>query len=149
MIPLLILLSISSIAEAQQTMCRNLGQEYGVGTSICECPSLIGDGRTGSGGRTRIISRRLICDRSGEWRPVENSCVDIVSSGHVAAEDFPKFHEMYCPRLAAMSVEQTEKMFESAPSIQVLAALRAICRRFPAVATQCQALIDNLAAGGR
>ena len=145
----LFLISASARVGAQQTTCLNAGQEYGIGATICECPSIIGSGRTGSGGRTQIVGRRLMCNRSGEWIPADNACVDITSAGFVAAEDFPKYHAMYCPQVAVMSAAQTERLFETAPTLQILAALRAICRRLPAMSTQCNALIDAATAGAR
>jgi hypothetical protein len=138
----MVLLSLTANAAAQQTTCKNAGQEYGVGATICECPSLKGSGRMASGGRSQITSRRLVCASNGEWKSTESLCVDIESSGGTAAEDFPKFHALYCPRPATMSAEQTEQFFETASNAQILAAMRGICRRFTALAAQCKALID-------
>jgi hypothetical protein len=142
------LLGASVTAEAQQTICKNAGQDFGVGASICECPTLTGQGRTGGGGRSQILSRRLVCDKNSEWSAaVDNPCIAIEESANSAAEDFLKFNQMYCPRPA--TAEQTERTFETAPNVQVLAALSAICRRFPAVGAQCAALLAGVVAAGK
>lgn len=139
------LLSGASVtAEAQQTTCKNAGLDYGVGASICECPTLTSQGKTG-----QILSRRMVCGKNGEWSSVDKDtpCVAIDQSATSAAADFRKFQEMYCPRPA--TAEQTERAFETASNVQVLAALSAICRRFPAAAAQCAALIASVVAGGK
>jgi hypothetical protein len=143
-----ILLGVSVTAEAQQTTCKNAGQDYGVGASICECPTLTGLGRTGGGGRSQIFSRRMVCDKNGEWIAAkDNPCIALEESANSAAEDFLKFNQLYCPRPA--TAEQTERTFETAPNVQVLAALSAICRRFPAVGAQCAALLAGVVAAGK
>jgi hypothetical protein len=131
-------------ASAQQLTCKSLGQEFSAGATICECPSMKGSGRTASGGRTQTTSRRLVCTPTGEWKVDETFCLDVVADGGTAADDFPKFHDLFCPRPATALAEQTEKFFETAPNAQVLAAIRGICRRFPALATTCKSLVEVL-----
>lgn len=142
-IPLLSL-SLSAIAQAQPVTCKNGAQEYSAGATICECPSLKGDGRLASGGRSQIIGRRLMCDKSGEWKSADSLCLDIVSSGGVAAEDYPKYYELYCPRaVVGKSAEQTEQLFT--PNIQILSTMSRMCRRLPALVGPCKALIFAIA----
>jgi hypothetical protein len=44
--------------------------------------------------------------------------------------------------------EETEKFFSAAPKSQALVAVQALCRRFPELSAQSQAMIDGLSAKG-
>jgi hypothetical protein len=74
--------------------------------------------------------------------------------GH-AEDAFKKYHATYCPRtpvnhaeLQKAIAEETEKFFSAAPKSQALVAVQALCRRFPDLSAQCQAMIDGLSAKG-
>jgi len=138
-ITLLISFNLSANAYAQSVTCKNGVDEYSPGATICECPSLKVDGRMAGRGRTQITSRRLMCEQSGQWKSTDSLCLDIGSRGGVAADDYSKYYNLYCPRIA-MESEQSY-----GPSILSLTAMSRICRAVPALLGPCKALIFAIA----
>jgi hypothetical protein len=139
-ITLLLSLNLSGTGYAEPITCKNGGQEYSAGATICECPSLKGDGKPASGGRSQITSRRLTCDRSGEWKSTDSLCLDVESAGGVGAEDYPKYYNLYCPRVVMTRSEQS-----FGPSILALATVSRICGVVPAFSGPCKALVLAIA----
>jgi hypothetical protein len=139
-ITLLLSLNLGAIAAAQSVTCKNGVQEYSPGATICECPSLKGDGQLASGGRSQITSRRLTCDRSGEWKSTDSRCLDIDSPGGVGAEDYPKYYNLYCPPVVVTTSEQS-----FGPSIPILVAVSRMCRVVPTFAVLCKSLVFAIA----
>ncbi len=87
---------IASAAFAVDAECVHAGKSYSSGATICECPSMSGDGWHGTGKGAKITSRRLVCNKT--WQPDNTMCLDLDYAGnaHSALEDFPKYHRLYC-----------------------------------------------------
>ena len=144
-------LGLSSIAHAAD--CEYAGQSFTLGATICECPSLTGEGGLASGGSAHLTSRRLVCKPSG-WASADSLCVDLsyASSSGVARDDLDKLNNQYCPRLPINHDEieravsqETAKFFITAPKPSIVIALQTICARFR-LGTACQALLDAILA---
>lgn len=50
--------------------CDYAGQSYSAGATVCECPSLVGEGGLASGGAAKVTSRRLACSAEG-WKSAD------------------------------------------------------------------------------
>jgi hypothetical protein len=140
-----------------QAQCEYAGQTFSVGATICECPSLKGDGGRGSGGEAKITSRRMVCSVDRRWTSADSLCLDLEypRSAAIAVEDLPKYHNLYCPRLPINHTEiekaisqETDKFFTSASKSQAVVAVQAICRRFGGLAPACKAMIEALSTAG-
>lgn len=92
---------LSTPALAVDAECVHAGKSYSSGATICECPSMSGDGWHGTGKGAKITSRRLVCNKM--WQPDNTMCLDVDYAGnaHSALEDFPKFHRLYCGRASS------------------------------------------------
>lgn len=90
---LIILITPVFAADAE---CVYAGKSYSTGATICECPSMSGDGGRGTGANAKITSRRLVCNKT--WQPENTMCLDLdyPRGGAIAVEDFPKYHRLYC-----------------------------------------------------
>jgi hypothetical protein len=132
-------------ASAQRAMCTIAGQEFSVGATVCECPSLSGEGGLATGGKAQITSRRLTCTSKGEWISTNSNCLDIsyAASSGAARGDLPKLHSLYCPRIVNIA-DDTERFIGTAKPSQVLIAVHAICRRFNVAAAPCTAIVEGV-----
>lgn len=133
-------LSLTPAAEAQSLTCKSRTLEYSAGATICECPSLRGDGRLAAGSQAQISSQRLMCGPTGEWKSTGTLCLDIQSSSGIAAEDYAKYYDLYCPQTAVA----TPGEFGS-PNRQILAMLTPMCRPLGRLAGGCRALVLGIA----
>jgi hypothetical protein len=90
-------------AFAADAECVYAGKNYSTGSTICECPSMSGDGGRGTGANAKITSRRLVCNKT--WQPDNTLCLDLdfPRGGATAVEDFPKYHRLYCGGTRASS----------------------------------------------
>ncbi|MEY9415105.1 hypothetical protein ABIF69_001547 [Bradyrhizobium japonicum] len=133
--------------------CDYAGQSYSAGATVCECPSLVGEGGFATGGDAQVTSRRMVCSSEG-WKSADSMCFDAKyksssASGH---DDFNKLNAQYCPRLPinfgeiqkAIS-QETGKFIEAAPKSTIVFMVEGICKRFRLEAP-CKALLDALAA---
>jgi hypothetical protein len=137
---ILLLLFLSPAAEAQSLTCKSRTLEYSAGATICECPSLTGDGRLAAGSQAQISSQRLMCGPTGEWKSTGTLCLDVQSSGGIAAEDYAKFYNLYCPRTAVATSDELD-----ARTGQILATLTPMCRPLGRWAGGCRAFLFGIA----
>jgi hypothetical protein len=81
-------------ALGDEGQCVYAGKVYSAGGTVCECPSLTGDGHSGD---ARITSRRLVCNKT-VWQPDNTMCLELNYKGvsWSAEEDFPKYHKLFC-----------------------------------------------------
>jgi hypothetical protein len=81
-------------AATAQTHCAYAGELFSVGSTICECPSLKGDGGLATGGHAQISSRRLACEEHGNWVKDNSFCVETTYDGSagLASDDFAKYN---------------------------------------------------------
>jgi hypothetical protein len=90
-------------AWAEATTCEYAAQTFGVGSTICECPTLKAQGGLTAGGPDRadaqITSRRLICDKNGAWINAGSFCLELEYKGTTSSsyEDLQTYHRLYCP----------------------------------------------------
>jgi hypothetical protein len=61
-------------ATASAQTCEYAGQTFSLGATVCECPTLR-LGRTASGGRGEIMSRRLACSKDQAWVNTNTLCL--------------------------------------------------------------------------
>jgi hypothetical protein len=148
----LVLVMLQSTAMASAQTCEYAGQTFSQGATVCECPNLRVV-RNATGGRGEITSRRLACSKDQGWVNTNTLCLIAYTWPGHAEDAFKKFHATYCPRtpvnhaeLQRAIAEETEKFFSAAPRSQALVAVQALCRRFPDLPAQCQAMIDGLSA---
>jgi hypothetical protein len=69
-------------------------------------------------------------------------CVD--ASGHQAQDDYPKYVAMFCPKVA-VTPQETERFFNTAPKPFAVIAVQSICARFK-ISVACNAAIEALSA---
>ena len=150
----LVFVMLQSAASASAQTCEYAGQTFSQGATVCECPNLRVV-RNASGGRGEITSRRLACSKDQGWVSTNSLCLIAYTWPGHAEDAFKKYHATYCPRtpvnhaeLQKAIAEETEKFFSAAPKSQALVAVQALCRRFPDLSAQCQAMIDGLSAKG-
>ncbi|MGY3615941.1 hypothetical protein ACVJGD_002137 [Bradyrhizobium sp. USDA 10063] len=79
---------------ADEGQCIYAGKVYTAGGTVCECPSMTGDGYQGD---AKITSRRLVCNKTG-WQPDNTMCLELNYKGtsSFAEGDLPKYHKLYC-----------------------------------------------------
>jgi hypothetical protein len=144
---------VAPTAALSLTTCDYAGQSYSAGATVCECPSLIGEGGLASGGAAKVTSRRLVCSSEG-WKSADNMCVDLkyATSSASARDDLDRLNQQYCPRLPINFGEiqktisqETGKFIDAAPKSTIVFMVEAICKRFKLKAP-CKALLDALAA---
>jgi hypothetical protein len=135
------------------TNCDYAGQSYAAGATVCECPTLTGEGGFASGGDAQVTSRRVVCSSEG-WKSADSMCFDVKYKGTSASghADFDKLNAQYCPRLPVNFAEiqkaisqETGKFIDAAPKSTIVFMVEGICKRFRLEAP-CKALIDALAA---
>jgi hypothetical protein len=144
--------SISTTALAL-TNCDYAGQSYSAGATVCECPTLIGEGGFATGGDAQVTSRRVVCSSEG-WKSADSMCFDVKykntsASGHA---DFDKLNAQYCPRLPVNFAEiqkaisqETGKFIDAAPKSTIVSMVEGICRRYK-LELPCKAVVDALTA---
>lgn len=152
------ILAVASVVTIPTTAlslptCDYAGQSYSAGATVCECPSLVGEGGLASGGAAKVTSRRLACSAEG-WKSADSMCVDLkyATSSASGRDDLDKLNQQYCPRLPinygeiqkAIS-QETGKFIDAAPKSTIVFMVEGICKRFRLEAP-CKALLDALAA---
>ena len=121
-----LLLLMSGLAldvhAAPKVQCEFAGQTFSLGATVCECPSLKGDGGFATGGQARIVSRRLTCNKAGEWVAKESVCLDLAyeRTAGVAMGDFDKYTKLYCPGIKPDAADETDGSFASLSRLQRL-----------------------------
>src|SRR5258705_1392194 len=144
---------VDPTAALSLTTCDYAGQSYSAGATVCECPTLVGEGGFITGGDAQVTSRRLVCSSDG-WKSAESMCVDLKYKGSSASghDDFDKLNAQYCPRLPVNFSEiqkaisqETGKFIDAAPKSTIVFMVEGICRRFRLEAP-CKALLDALTA---
>ena len=142
---------VAPLPAFAQGTCDYAGQSYSVGATVCECPSLSGEGGLASGGAARVTSRRLACFADG-WKDAGTVCVDLTyaHSSASATEDFDRYNAQYCPRLPVNFAEiqkaitqETGKFIDAAPKATIIFIVETICKRYKLEAT-CKAVVDAL-----
>ena len=133
--------------------CDYAGQSYSTGATVCECPSLVGEGGFLTGGDARVTSRRVVCSSEG-WKSTDSMCFDVKYKGTSASghADFDRLTAQYCPRLPVNFAEiqkaisqETGKFIDAAPKSTIVSMVEGICKRFR-LETPCKALLDALTA---
>jgi hypothetical protein len=144
----LLLASSNAFAAAA---CDFAGQTYSEGATVCECPSLSGEGGLATGGQAKVRSRRLACSSEG-WKDAGSTCIEITyaRSSASALEDFTRFNDQYCPRLPVNYGEiqkalkqESAKFIDTAPKATVIFMLEMICKRFK-VESSCKVVLDAI-----
>jgi hypothetical protein len=144
-----ILLTVtSSQAQSQRGMCKSADKDYSSGATMCECPSLTGEGGLVTGGNAKVISRRLECN-DGKWVATEAKCIDLdYARGSASAlDDHSKLQGMYCPR--ASVAEEVAKILESANSTQGVALAVQLCKRFNVPPGVCASLLQAISSAAK
>jgi hypothetical protein len=68
----------------------------------------------------------------------------LTEAGSGNSDGFPKFVAMYCPKVA-ITPQETERFFNTAPKPLATVAVQSICTRFK-ISTACKAAIEALTA---
>jgi hypothetical protein len=147
-----LVVTIPTTASSLPT-CDYAGQSYSAGATVCECPTLVGEGGFATGGDAQVTSRRMVCSSEG-WKSADSMCFDVKykntsASGHA---DFDKLNAQYCPRLPVNFAEiqkaisqETGKFINTAPKSTIVSMVEGICRRYK-LELPCKAVVDALTA---